>query len=276
MQPFEDEIWNERQWEQHLSEMEDKSEKLRTYIETNLGEQTPRWSRFLNGFQSKLDAIDAYIEDELMFEDAYFPDDEDDWDDEDDEIDDFFMSAEESEEDEDMEDGEEWKKGLDAEYFKDSLDFNTGEGGEDIATWIANEILNESEEAVEMQLYDEARELAADMLRLAEIVPKEEQEPKFVEFITGMVNVSSRIAGAFAFGFDLDVLGGNIAYCRRALNHANQVLELLQELKDRPFIRFIDYEALHERVFDLRNDLGVHIQELREELNEGLKGNTDV
>jgi hypothetical protein len=35
-------------------------------------------------------------------------------------------------------------------------------------------------------------------------------------------------------------------------------------------MRFVDYETLHERMFDLRNDLGVHIQELREELNEGL------
>jgi hypothetical protein len=108
------------------------------------------------------------------------------------------------------------------------------------------------------------------MLKLAEIVPPDEQDQKFIELVTHTVNVGSKVAGAFAFGFDLDVLGGNIAYCKKALGYANQVLALLQELKYRPFMRFVDYETLHERMFDLRNDLGVHIQELREELNEGL------
>jgi hypothetical protein len=267
----ENEIWNEQQWENHLNEMEHKSEKLRVYIETNLGEQSPRWSRFLNGFPSKLDAIDAYIEDELMFEDAYFPDDDDDWDEDEEEVDDFFLSADETEEEDDMEDGEDWKKHLDPDSPLRSEYSPAGEENEqDIAIWIANQIIDDSEEAVEMEIYDEARELAADMLRLAEIVPQEEQDDKFIELVTDTVNVGSKVAGAFAFGFDLDVLGGNIAYCKKALGYANRVLELLQELKYRPFMRYVVYETLHERMFDLRNDLGVHIQELRSELNEGL------
>ncbi len=271
MRANEEEIWNEQQWESHLNEMEDKSEKLRVYIETNLGEQTPRWSRFLNGFPSKLDAIDAYIEDELMFEDAYFPDDDDDWEDEDDEVDDFFLSAEEAEEDDDMGEGEDWKQHLDPDSpLRSEFNPESEENDRDIATWIANQILDDPEEVADMELYDEARELAADMLKLAEIVPPDEQDQKFIELVTHTVNVGSKVAGAFAFGFDLDVLGGNIAYCKKALGYANQVLELLQELKYRPFMRFVDYETLHERMFDLRNDLGVHIQELREELNEGL------
>jgi hypothetical protein len=271
MQSNEEEIWNEQQWEAHLNEMEHKSEKLRVYIETNLGEQSPRWSRFLNGFPSKLDAIDAYIEDELMFEDAYFPDDEDDWEEEDEEMDDFFLNAEEGDDDEEMDEGEAWKKSLDPDSpFVSGFKVDSEDGNDDIATWIASQILDESDEVADMELYDESRELAADMLRLAEIVPKEEQDDKFLELITGTVNVGSKIAGAFAFGFDLDVLGGNIAYCKRALHHANQVLELLFELKSRAFMRYVEYETLHERMFELRNDLGVHIQELREELNEGL------
>ena len=280
MQPYEGEIWNEHQWEQHLTEMEYKSEKLRVYIETNLGESSPRWSRFLNGFPSKLDAIDAYIEDELMFEDAYFPDDEDDWDDEDEDMDDFFLSADDDAEDEDLEDGEEWKKALGSEYKEDPFSggelSDTSDSDADIATWIANEILDNPEDYADMHIYDEARELAADMLRLAEIVPMDEQDEKFIQLITGTVNVGSRIAGAFAFGFDLDVLGGNISYCKRALRHANEVLELLQELKPRAFMRYLDYETLHERMFDLRNDLGVHIQELRTELVEGLENGGEL
>lgn len=262
MHPFEDDIWNEYQWERHLNEMEQKSEKLREYIETNLGEQSPRWSRFINGFPSKLDAIDAYIEDELMFEDAYFPDDDDDWDDDDDDMDDFFMSSEDDDID-DGEEGEDWKAGL-----KDFEEDN--EESAELAEWLADTFLSDGDELENMKIYDEARELAADMLKLAEMVPKEEQDERFISLVSQTVNVGAKIAGALAFGFDLDVIGGNIAYCKRALSYANGVLELLHELKYKPFMRFVDYESLHERVFELRNDIGVYIQDLREEFNEGL------
>lgn len=259
-----DEIWDEFQWEEHLNEMEQKSEKLRGFIETNLGENRPRWTRFLNGFPTKLDAIDAYIEDELMFEDAYFPDDDDDWEDDDEDMDDFFMSGESEDDDDDYDDladGEEWKQQLDKQP-------------DDIAEtidWLANTILADGDEPESMKIYDEARELAADMLKLAELVPKEEQDEAFIKLVSETVNLGAKVAGAFAFGFELDVLGGNISYCKKGIASANTVLEMLQSLKENPFMRFVDYESLHERMFELRNDLGVHIQELREELHEGLE-----
>src|SRR5690606_32579719 len=153
---------------------------------------------------------------------------------------------------------------------------DTSDSDADIATWIANEILNNPEDYADMHIYDEARELAADMLRLAEIVPMDEQDEKFIQLITGTVNVGSRIAGAFAFRFDLDVLGVNISYCKRALHHATEVLESLQELNHRAYMRYLDYETLHECMFDLRNHLGVHIQELTPELVEGLENGGEL
>ena len=42
-----------------LTEMEQKSEALRSFIESNLGEDMPRWARFLKKYPSKLDAIDG-------------------------------------------------------------------------------------------------------------------------------------------------------------------------------------------------------------------------
>lgn len=261
-----DEIWNEFQWESHLNEMDQKNEQLREYIESSLGENSPRWSRFLNGFPTKLDAIDAYIEDELMFEDAYFPDDEDDWEDEDDEMDDFFMSSVEDDDDFDDfdDDGEAWKMGL------ETSDVDPIEP-EDILEWFSEAMMDEIPDPENIEIYDEARELAADMLKLAEIVPKDEQDEDFIRMVSETVNVGAKLAGGFAFGFDLDVLGGNIAYCKRALQSANNVLELLFEMKDRSFMRYVDYESLHERMFDLRNDIGVHIQELREDFNSELE-----
>ena len=273
MRSFEDdEIWDEFQWEAHLTEMEQKSEKIRTFIESNLGEETPRWSRFLKNFPSKLDAIDAYIEDELMFEDAYFPDDEDDWDeeDDDDEMDDFFMSGEDmDEDDEDLDDGEEWKISLPKSESDDA-----DEEASQAPLWMpASELaefenMDEEEPPEYTKIYDEARELAADMLKLAELVPEEEQDAYFIEMVSETVNLGTKVAGGFAFGYDLDVLGGNIAYCKRALKSANRLLELLPGLKRRKFMRFADYRMLHERMFELRNELGIHIQEMREVLND--------
>jgi hypothetical protein len=201
-----------------------------------------------------------------MFEDAYFPDDDDDWEDDDDEeMDDFFMSSEDESDLDDLDEGEGWKSDLrEGELSPDETN--------ELSEWLAEAFLSDPEELENMKVYDEARELAADMLKLAEIVPKEEQDEKFIQLVSETVNVGAKIAGAFAFGFDLDVIGGNIAYCKRALQSSNNVLSLLQELKHRTFMRFVDYESLHERMFELRNDLGVYVQELREELNEGLSG----
>lgn len=271
MRSYEDgEIWDEYQWEAHLNEMEQKSEKLRSFIESNLGEESPRWSRFLHGFTSKLDAIDAYIEDELMFEDAYFPDDEDDWDEDDDEMDDFFMSGDDFGE-EDTDEGEEWKLGLPEELRGDAEEGNTPVFS---GSWFTAEGEIIDPDFAEMphynKVYDEARELAADMLKLAELTPPEEQDVYFLQMISETVNIGAKIAGGFAFGYDPDVLGGNIAYCKRAINSANQVLAILPGLRQRKFMQFVDYRMLHERMFELRNDIGIIIQELREMLRESL------
>lgn len=261
-----DEIWDEFQWEVHLNEMEQKSEQLRTFIETNLGEDTPRWARFLKKYPSKLDAIDAYIEDELMFEDAYFPDDDDDWeDDEDDDMDDFFMSGEDAD-DEGMDDGEEWKRSL-TPIQREQLDKDPV--SESIWTNDLTQVqLAEGFEEDEFHhIYEESRQLAAEMLRLAEVVPEHEQDLYFLELITETVNMGAKVAGGFAFGFDIDVLGGNIAYCKRALRSANRILELLPGLRNRGFMRLVDYRSLHERMFEIRNEIGMHIQDMREVLN---------
>jgi hypothetical protein len=264
-----DEIWDEFQWEDHLSEMEQKSEKLRTFIETNLGEDTPRWARFLKKYPSKLDAIDAYIEDELMFEDAYFPDDDDDWeDDEEEDLDDFFMTGEDAEDDsEDSEDGEEWKNTL-SPVQRDEMSKDVVSESMWINEMNELQLADTFDEEEYNQIYEESRQLAAEMLRLAELVPDSEQDLYFLELVTETVNMGTKIAGGFAFGYDIDVLGGNIAYCKRALMSANRILELLPGLRNRGFMRLVDYRSLHERMHELRNDIGIHIQEMREVLND--------
>src|SRR5690625_6593687 len=65
----------------------------------------------------KLEAVEAFIEEELLLDDTYFQEDEDDWEEEDDDeledhfllSDDYFSDLEEDEYD-DFDAGEEWKE----------------------------------------------------------------------------------------------------------------------------------------------------------------------
>ena len=87
-----DEIWDEFQWEIHLKEMEQRNEQLREFFTAGMADEKPRWLRLLNEYNSKLDVMNAYIEEELLIEESYFPDDED-WEDDDDDDSDPFFSA---------------------------------------------------------------------------------------------------------------------------------------------------------------------------------------
>src|SRR5690554_6906119 len=105
----EDPIWNEHQWESHLNDIEKRSEQLRKFITSDPKGNTPRWITLLQESMDELDAVEAFIEEELLLDEAYFPD-EDDWDDEDDDDlddedfffqDDVFPFSDEEEEDDD-------------------------------------------------------------------------------------------------------------------------------------------------------------------------------
>ena len=91
MDGFNGELWNEFQWEAHLNEVEKKSEQLRRFIESDLKGNTPRWITLLKESLSEDDAFEAYVEEELLMDEAYFPEDEDDWEDEEEYDDEDFL-----------------------------------------------------------------------------------------------------------------------------------------------------------------------------------------
>ncbi len=152
---FHDDIWDEHDWEAHLNEIEKQSSHLRQFIAPDYSQNTPRWLILLQESSDELDAVDAFIEEELQIDEAYFPDEDDedfdeDWDGD---LDDFFFD--ELEDDDDYDDGEEWKEL--------SSDFALSENGS-IDTF---------------DIYNDARELAAIILQWAESI-----NPKF--FYTGV------------------------------------------------------------------------------------------
>lgn len=249
-------VWNEFQWESHLNEIEQRSEQLRRFITSDPKGNTPRWITLLQESLDELDAVEAFIEEELLLDEAYFPEDEDDWEDEDDDFedDDFFFQDnslpyldDEDEDEDDFDYGEEWKEL--------SEDFTLSDYGS-----IEN-----------LDVYREARNLAVDILKWAETIPPHLQTKQVHEFIICVLKISAKLAGGYSFGFEQDVLGGNIAYTKKALYSANDALSYLQKMKREPFIVDSIYAKFHGRLFEVRNDIGIYVQELRDRFKFGLE-----
>ncbi len=246
---FNDGVWDEYQWEAHLNEIEKKSAQLRKFIAPDPSGNLPRWVILLRENNDELDAVDAFIEEELQFEEAYFPDDEDeDFDDDwDDDLDDPFFDEPEDDyffdfdEDEDFEDGEEWKELSDDFTMSDFGSIDT------------------------LDIYNDARELAAVILQWVEGTKPEQFTSEYNEFVGNILKIGAKVAGGYSFGFEPDFLGGNIAYTKKALYCANDALSLLRrDIKGSTFITGNQYRYFHEQLFELRNSIGIYIQELRE------------
>src|SRR5690625_7444837 len=71
------------------------------------------------------------------------------------------------------------------------------------------------------------------------------------------------LACVYSFGFEKDMMGGNIAYTKKALYSANETLSYLQKMKKEQLIVSSIYVKLHSRLFEIRNDIGIYVQEVR-------------
>ncbi len=250
---FDDGIWDEHQWEAHLDEIERKSEQLRKFIAPDPSGNIPRWITLLQENSDEHEAVDAFIEEELQIEEAYFPgEEEDDWD-EPDEFDDYYFDEFDEEEEnlfndytDDLDEGESWKELSDDYTLSDHGSIET------------------------LDIYNEARELAAYILQWSEGIHPKYLSKEYNDFVANILRIGAKLAGGYSFGFEQDFLGGNIVYTKKALYCANDALVLLQDaLKKAPFVTPMHYGQLHERVFELRNDIGIYVQELRERFRMG-------
>lgn len=253
MDGFDGELWNEFQWEAHLNEVEKKSEQLRKFIESDATGNVPRWITLLKESLSEDDAFEAYVEEELLMDEAYFPEDEDDWEDEDEFDDEDFLFGlddldefADSDDDEDFDAGEEWK----------SL-------SEDFA-------LSDNGSLDNLGLFRDARFYAIDILKWAESVDTKHQDNTFLEFVGDSLKIAAKLAGGYSFGFEQEFLGANIAYTKKALSFANQSLVMMRKLKKKPCFTQKSYVEFHGRLFELRNDIGIYIQDLRDRFNTSL------
>lgn len=186
-------------------------------------------------------------------DEAYFPEDEDDWEDEDEfDDEDFLFGLDEfdefpdAEDDDDFDAGEEWK----------SL-------SEDFA-------LSDNGSLDNLGLFRDARFYAVDILKWAESVPPKNQDKVFLEFVGDSLKIAAKLAGGYSFGFEQEFLGANIAYTKKALRFANQSLEMMRKLKNKSFFTKQSYAEFNGRLFELRNDIGVYVQDLRDRFNNSV------
>ncbi len=253
-------IWDEHDWESHINEMTRRHEHLRDLIETDHDRQ-PRWLHHLKELPTKLDAVDAFIEEELLIEESHFPV-EDEFDDDDDQLD--FLEDDDADLSDDDEAGNLF--GDEDDEFDDDID-DVEELFEDIFDEEASETSMYDYASLEnIAIYTDARDFSADLLLFNDSKPHYMEHPEFIRFVSDILLVSSKVAAAYSMGFDLEVLGANIAYCKKALEKANLTLEHLQKIKNNP-VDEQDYFMLHRRLFELRNNIAIHIQDTRHFFN---------
>lgn len=264
-------IWDEHKWESHINEIEQKNNQWRVFLENTIGDENPRWYRILKQSDSEQDALDTYIEEELLFDEAYFPDDDDDWDLDDDEDDDLIFGFGDDEEDDEIEDFTD----LDESDFDDDdlLDDEMGflEEGEE---WklLSHEFATTNYGTIEnLNIYVQAHELGILVLKMAEENHKLHLNTMYNQFVSDVLQISTKIAAGYSLGFEIDMLGGNIAYNKKALDAANRALISLQSLKSKGvFPDAESYYLLHRNLSKLRNETGVYVQELRERFRDDL------
>lgn len=255
----EEPLWDEYQWEFHLNEIEKKSEQLRKFITSDPFSNRPRWVSLIEENRDKSDAVDAYIEEELLLDEAYYPED-DEWEDEDeaDEDDGFFFKdsessdqdlsyAEDEDEDEDFESGEEWKS-LSEEYA-----------------------MSNSGSLENLPVYMQTRQFTIDLLHWADAQDRMTLPDTVHDLVEASLRIGAKLAGGYSFGFDPDLIGGNIAYTKKALHSANHALIRLQELKKSGLLSPSEYAAFHGELFEIRNDIGIYVQRLREKFRFGVE-----
>lgn len=119
-------------------------------------------------------------------------------------------------------------------------------------------------------VYVNAQGLATRALRWSNELPGHMKDSTLVQFCSHVVQIPSNLAKGHGIGYEMDMLGGNIACAKRALTSANAALELLRELKPAVYMNAALYRAFYEECFELRNQIGVYVQELRGRFDLGV------
>lgn len=255
-----DDIWDESQWEKHISDVERKSKQLRKFIEPGKYEHLPSWISIIEEFTNEYDIVDEFVDRELELEEAYYPDDDELDAEEDDLDDDLFLSHDafdpDSEED------------LDA-LFEELDRFTDGDEYEEGDEWkaLTDDYDGEPASIMKLGIYNDARNLAALCIQEIEPTMVANYPIQYIKFVDEVMHIASKIASGYSFGFESEMIGGNLVCNKKALEHANNALAQLQKQKKQPYIVNEVYVEFHRLLFELRNDIALYVLDLRSRFN---------
>lgn len=123
---------------------------------------------------------------------------------------------------------------------------------------------------IQVPVFRQTRDLTDEVLDWAHALPVSQKNSLLVQFCNHLMQIGANVAKGHGIGFEGDAIGGNIACVKRALNHANLALALLQEMKSAAFMEADRYRHYYEGTFEVRNALGLYVQELRDRFNLGI------
>lgn len=254
-----DDPWDEHQWEAHINQLQRKTTKIKSFIQNSWGDPLPVWLRFVKDFENVEEALTAWIDEELSYEDAWFPDDLESL--ESDDISFEYLSGEDLDElDEDdeleLEDGEEWKS-LINDYSDE--EFEIYEYDED-----GNELIDFDD--FQYYLYEESVDLSLYFMYRTKEYKDSIHHAEYLTMVDDVLHISKYLSYSLSFSIDeVSMLGAIITYLKKSLDHANKTYERLPRM--RSLFNNHEYRALSKKVFELRNDIGLFIQDLRESFN---------
>jgi hypothetical protein len=122
----------------------------------------------------------------------------------------------------------------------------------------------------ELPLWQRAHEVSCRILDWANSLDVEEKDSTVVQYCFNMLQVAANVAKGHAYGYEHDLIGGNIACCKRALKAANHALDWLCEMKNSAYMTTSWYRQLYETTFELRNDVALYVVDLRDRFELGL------
>lgn len=122
----------------------------------------------------------------------------------------------------------------------------------------------------DIPLYGRAFRLSTLVLDWSNSLPGDAKDSTLVQFCSNVTQVPAHIAKGHDIGYAHDMIGGNIACAKRALKATNMALDLLRDLRDAPCMDAASYLLLYEQAYELRNEIGLYVQELRGRFNLGI------
>lgn len=119
-------------------------------------------------------------------------------------------------------------------------------------------------------VFANAQRLASRALKWSNRLPGHVKDSTLVQFCSHVVQIPSNLAKGHGIGYEMEMLGGNTACAKRALRSANAALDLLRELKSAQYMEADRYRSFYEECFELRNQIGIYVQDLRGRFDLGV------